>query len=181
GVIHGVGELHALNLQIWLNFSLSIILVFALWWLFFTLISDRTCKPGFINSSLLELLYIPTLIALGLIGMSFGGLFERFEEMEAGVFSFKAIFGLSLCLFLLGINMMLYLLEYPPPYHRLKQRSQLVLYVALVLVVVATFARIDLSLFTYLLIILGLILAVIFLLNYSWYSMHTNTQMDPKT
>lgn len=178
GVINGVSELHDLSFQVWVNFSLAIIIVFALWWIFFTLISDRKCKPGFVNSSLLEMLYVPTLIALGLIGMAFGGLFESFDQLESTVFSLKDIFGFSLCLFLLGINLMMLILEYPVQYAGLKKRTQLILYAGLILVLVLTVIDLKVSLFVYLIFILSIILFIILLLNYNWYSKYSSDKVS---
>src|SRR6185437_7999248 len=62
GVINGVIATHDLSALTWLQFVLAISIVFALWWLFFTIVSDRQCKDGLLNSSIFELLFIPTLI-----------------------------------------------------------------------------------------------------------------------
>ncbi|MCB0707379.1 MAG: low temperature requirement protein A [Saprospiraceae bacterium] len=176
GIINGVGALPDLNIQSWVNFTLAVIIVFALWWLFFTLVSDRTCKPGFLNSSLLEMLYIPTLIALGLIGMSFSGIFENYDHHDAHFISQKEIFGYALCLFLLGINFMMYFLEYPPQYVRLRNRAQLIIYAAIGLILIVTLLDLNVSLFYYLLIILSFILGIIALLNYNWYAIFSEGQ-----
>ncbi len=175
GVISGASELHEINLRLWLNFCLSVFIVFALWWLFFTLVSDRQCKPGFINSSLLEILYLPTLIALGLLGMAFGELFENYGQIASDFLSAKEIFGYSLCLFLLGMNLMMYFLAYPPPYTRLKKKAQGILYGALMLALGITLLPLHVSLFIYLLIHLVVILSIILLLNYNWYIINSST------
>lgn len=92
GVISGVSGLHDLSVLTWVNFSLAIIIVFTLWWIFFTLTSDRLCKPGMVNSSILAILYVPTLIGLGLMGMAFGGLFEGDIHAGSQWLSQKTIF-----------------------------------------------------------------------------------------
>ena len=89
------------------------LIVFSLWWLFFTLISDRHCKKGFVVSSLMELVYIPTLMSLGMIAVAFSRIFEGFEHANEHTAWIKSSFGLSLGLFLLGINTLLFFLEYP--------------------------------------------------------------------
>ena len=73
GVVNGISTMHVADLSTWLNFALAIAIVFALWWIFFTLASNREAKKGFVNATLLELLYIPTLISLGLVAASFSG------------------------------------------------------------------------------------------------------------
>jgi low temperature requirement protein LtrA len=48
GVINGVTSLKKLNGETWINFALAILIVFSLWWIFFSLIADREAKNGFI-------------------------------------------------------------------------------------------------------------------------------------
>lgn len=172
GVVNGISSLHHLNFIIWLNFSLSVFIVFALWWIFFTLVSDRKCKPGLTNSSLLEILYIPTLIALGLMGMACGGMFEKYDRSVINFLSFKSIFGWSLGLFLLGINLMIFFLEFPSQYKRLIQRVQLILSLTIFLILLITIIHLNVSLSIYLALILAVILLGILLLNVGWYSMN---------
>jgi hypothetical protein len=43
-----------------------VLIVFALWWIFFSIIADRESQGGFLNANLIELTYIPTLASLGL-------------------------------------------------------------------------------------------------------------------
>lgn len=124
-LINGVSELNELNLSIWINFSMAVFIVFALWWLFFTLVEDRPCKPGFLISSLLEVLYIPTLISLGLIGLSFHGLFIIAKHGDSHFVNMRVIFGYALGLFLLGMIIMPFLLVYPSAYDYLKRKVQL--------------------------------------------------------
>ena len=114
GVVNGVSQLKMLNTQIWLNFGLAILIVFSLWWLFFTLISDRPCKKGFVVSSVMELFYIPTLMSLGMIAVAFSRIFEGFVHTDEHIGWIKSSFDLSFGLFLLGINTLLFFLEYPP-------------------------------------------------------------------
>ncbi len=172
GVIDGVGELNELSLPVWINFSLAIFIVFALWWLFFTLASDRACKPGFLTGSLLEILYIPTLISLGLIGLSFHGLFSIAELEELHFLSMREIFGYALCLFILGMITMPFLLEYPSEYAYLKRRVQLILFGGLIVVFTITILDFNFSVFAFLGVMLMIIL-IIMLLNYIWYRSQT--------
>ena len=80
GVINGTAALNNVNFQIWINFGLGILIVFALWWLFFSLIADREGRKGFLNGTFVELAYIPSLMSLGMIGAAFSGLFQSFEH-----------------------------------------------------------------------------------------------------
>lgn len=177
GVINGVSAFQDLSFRVWLNFSLAVFIVFALWWIFFTLVSDRKCKPGLSNSSFLELLYVPTLIGLGLTGMSFSRLFESYGVSASQILSPKEVLGFSLGLFLLGINLMTILLEYSPKYYSLRKRAQLILYSALILVLIITLLDFKVSLPLYLTLILFITLLVIVALNYSWYSKYPGDQV----
>lgn len=169
-VVNGVSELHALSLRIWVNFSLAVAIVFALWWIFFTIASDRKCKPGLIKSSLLELLFLPALIGLGLLGMAFNGLFSHYDLVDSQIISTKTLFGYALSLFLLSIGVMMFLLEFPTQYTGLKKGAQRLLFFAFILILSLTILTLDVSLPIYLLIMLSIILTVILLLNFRWYS-----------
>src|SRR6185436_11102690 len=47
GVINSITKLEHLDTGVWLNFGLGILVVFALWWIFFSLIADRESQGGF--------------------------------------------------------------------------------------------------------------------------------------
>lgn len=175
-VVNGVSELHALSLRIWVNFSLAVAIVFALWWIFFTIASDRKCKPGLIKSSLLELLFLPALIGLGLLGMAFNGLFSHYDLVDSQIISTKTLFGYALSLFLLSIGVMMFLLEFPTQYTGLKKGAQRLLFFAFILILSLTILTLDVSLPIYLLIMLSIILTVILLLNFRWYSGYTKPE-----
>ena len=179
GVIGGVGALHQLSFRIWMNFGLAVMIVFALWWLFFTLTSDRPCKPGFVNCSLLEILYIPTLIGLGLIGMALGGLFGGEFHSKIAWLTPKTIFGSALCLYFVGIAAMMYFLDYPSKYMRLKKRAQAILLLAALVFLAMALVEFHFSLLVYLLLVLGLIIGIILLLNYHWYVLHAQAKDRP--
>src|SRR6187399_2067984 len=76
GVVNGISKLYLTVISTWLKFSFALAIVFALWWIFFTMVSNRDAKKGFTNATLLELLYIPALISLGLIAACFHSLFN---------------------------------------------------------------------------------------------------------
>jgi low temperature requirement protein LtrA len=178
GVVNGVSAAPNLSIGVWLDFSLAVAVVFALWWIFFSIASDRRCKPGFINSSLLELLYIPALIALGLMGMAFDGMFAHHKPSGFKFISLKALFGYSLSLFFLGIYLMTFLLEYPSRYARLKKSVQRILFSAFVIILALVILDLSISLSFYLLLMMGILLFVIFLVNFKWYSIPPNEAME---
>jgi low temperature requirement protein LtrA len=180
GVINGVSALEQINIQIGINFVLAILIVFALWWLFFRLISDRPCKKGFRKSSTMQLLYIPTLMALGVIGVTFSGLFESSIHPENSQTALiKMGFGFSISIFLLGINILMNYLEFPTQLEALKKKIQQTLTVVILLFIALALITIDLNLQSYLGIILGILLMTIIILNKSWYDIKSKTIIKP--
>ncbi|MEO8516889.1 MAG: low temperature requirement protein A [Flavobacterium sp.] len=177
GVINGVSALNQISVQIGINFVLAILIVFALWWLFFTLVSDRPCKKGFQKSSLMQIFYIPTLMALGIISVAFTGLFENDLHPENNQTDLIKIgFGTAICVFLLGVNILLYFLEYTPKFEAFKKRIQRILSVTIVGFAILTLAKIHFSLLCYLGTILGVLLIAIIALNQSWYAKQNKTK-----
>lgn len=168
GVINGVSALKQINIQIGVNFVLSILIVFSLWWLFFRLVSDRPCKKGFLKSNIMQLFYIPTLMALGIIGVAFSSLFESgFQTENEQALLIKMGFGFAISIFLLGINILLNYLEYPVEFVVLKKKIHQIFYVMIIVFVVFTLIKIDLSLQAYLGTILCILLIGIIALNIS--------------
>jgi len=155
GVVIGIGEINNLDFNAWFNFALAISIVFSLWWIFFTLVANRTVKKGFDKATQLELLYIPTLIALGLIAVCFTLLFEMQAAGESmtqengnvldailaviGMFTMRHFFGLGLAAFLIGISLMMGLVVFHKPYDAIKRPLRISLYItALVFLVFCT-------------------------------------------
>ena len=170
GVINGIIAVEKLDIMIWIQFGLAIGIVFALWWLFFTIVSDKQCKSGLLNSSIFELLFIPTLIGLGLLGASFNDLFKDFNDVVLRAGWLTEFFGFSIALFLLGIWAMMSYLNYPDiflPFKRIGKKSFLV---TSILIIVFTCLRLKMELVYHLLIILLILVGLIAYLNGIWYS-----------
>lgn len=173
GVISGMAENNDLSFSLWVNFALSVIIVFSLWWVFFTLVSDRPCKPGFLNSSLLELLYLPALISLGLAGLGLHGIFSDPAHSEAHFVGLREIFALAISLFFLIMILILFLLEFPKIYAALIRKTQIIFFGGILAAVSLGIFNKGLSTFWFLCTGLGLILTIIVLLNYNWYSLQS--------
>lgn len=170
GVVNGVShQHHVLMFKDWINFGLAILIVFSLWWLFFTLCSDRKCKNGFFKSSLMQIIYIPTLMSLGIIGIGFSSLFENFENPDANIDWLFRAFKFSLGVFFLGVSSIMGFLQYPEKYAHLLKVSRWALLMAAVTFFVLALMELHVSLFLYLLILLGVILALILVMNILWY------------
>lgn len=171
GVINGVIATQHLNIGLWLQFVLAIGIVFALWWLFFTIVSDRQCKPELLNSSLFELLFVPTLIGLGLLGASFSDLFNAFEQNDFQFVQVTNLFGISISLFLLGVCVMMSLLNYPEIFLPFRKTAMRALLFTTILILIFTFLHLDISLAIHLLIILVILIGLILFLNGIWFKM----------
>jgi low temperature requirement protein LtrA len=171
GVINGVSRLgQTLDLKNWIQFGLAIIIVFSLWWIFFILCSDRKCKSGFVNSSLMQIIYVPTLMSMGFIGAGFSSLFAHFGSSDPQyILLFKA-FQISLGIFFMGISGIMLFLEYPENYVRLTVFTRHLLLIAAVVFFILALPAIHETLINYLLLVLGVIITLIVVMNFWWYS-----------
>ncbi len=169
-IVGGVSELHRLSTGVWLNFALAVMIVFALWWIFFTMASDRNCRSGLLNSSLLELLYIPALISLGLAGLALGEMMREVGITRDHRIPIRPLFGCALSVFTLCILLMSYLLEYSTQYKAMILRAREILWLLLILILLIAVPDFDFSLTIFLTIVLGIILLSIILLNLLWYA-----------
>ncbi|MEO9004926.1 MAG: low temperature requirement protein A [Ginsengibacter sp.] len=176
GVINGIIGVHYMSALVWVQFVLAISIVFALWWLFFSIVSDRQCKAGLLNSSLFELLFIPTLIGLGMLGASFSDLFKYFNEPGIQSEWVTKSFGFSVSLFLLGIWSMMYFLIYQKiflPYKKVAKRAFLV---TAVLILAFTCLPVQITLALHLSIVLVILIGLVLYLNAMWYTKIMKTE-----
>ncbi|MGN6249886.1 MAG: low temperature requirement protein A [Ginsengibacter sp.] len=185
-VTNGVIAADDLSLNLWLQFALAMGIVFSLWWLFFTMISDRKCKPGLLNSSLFQLLFIPTLIGLGLMAAAFSHLFIKTtvthrlnqhppahlpSELVIQVGSRAGIFGISIAFFMLGIWAMMSILDYPEIFHDFKRPAKNGFIVTAIVIVLFTWLPINIGLVYFLIIVLLILIGFIVYLNGIWFRM----------
>jgi len=105
GVINGTSQVEILNGRVWGCFGMGILVVFALWWIFFSVIADREVQTGFLKGQVMSILYIPALSSLGIVGVTFAGLIDTLNSQSQPEHSFliKALFGVSLSIFLIII------------------------------------------------------------------------------
>jgi low temperature requirement protein LtrA len=172
GVINGVSELDSLGFQTWINFALAILIIFTLWWLFFSAIADRKSKKGFLKSNVMAMAYIPTLMALSAIGIAFSHLF--YASGNDTSFGIKMMLAIAISVFLLGIVTLTALLEYPVIVEQIKRNVQKVLLIPTLLIVAFTAIDLPVSLFVYLSIILLILLGVMGLIYRKWFVLEIN-------
>ncbi len=169
GVINGINALKEVSFQIWVNFGLGIIIIFALWWIFFSLIADRESQKGILKGHLTQLAYLPALMSLGMIGASFSGLYRSYPLVDDNhSIWIWHIFGISLCTFLLGITAISLFLRYPEDLKRARKQLQCMLLIAGILILILTLLRLNLSLFISLLIIFLVLLVIIIVITRVW-------------
>lgn len=164
GVVNGIGST-SLTLQMWINFALALSIVFSLWWIFFTLLSNREVKKGFTTATLLELLFIPSLISLGLMAASLSSIFENAHSEEP----LQQVFNLAVAIFLTGINLIMGFLEYPEFIHPLKTPVRRSLLICAALFLILACLPLQLNSFYYLSVVLVLLLIEITFLNAVYY------------
>ena len=167
GVVNGISKTNIESFSTWLHFAIAISIVFTLWWIFFTLISNRQVKKGFVQASLLELLFIPALVSLGLIASSLTYFFDPNEHMK----DVGAIFGFSLAGFLTCISLMMGLFEYPDVAKPIIRPVRVSLVVTAVVFIGWSLSGIDLGITYNLLALLGIIIIEIIYLNSLYYSL----------
>jgi low temperature requirement protein LtrA len=167
GVVNGISNVHYLDLSAWLNFAFAISIVFALWWIFFTLTSNRNAKRGFAIATVLELLCIPTLMSLGLIAARFSYLFQANEADQ----SLNILFNCAVAAFLIGINLTMGLLVYADIFRSIERPVRGSLLVTALILVGWSLVNIQLDSKYYLLVVLGVLLAEIVCLNFLYYSL----------
>ena len=169
GVVNGISKVNNLNFSIWLNFALAISIVFALWWIFFAMTSNRNAKTGFVNATLLELLCIPTLMSLGLIAARFSYLFQPNETDQP----LNILFASAIATFLIGIGLIMGLLEYAEIFNLIKRTARLSLLVTGVILMVWSFVSIKLETVYYLLVVIVILLGEIIYLTSLYYNLNT--------
>ncbi len=178
GVINGIIALHDLSLLTWVWFVLAISIVFSLWWLFFTIISDRQCKAGLLNSSIFELLFIPALIGLGLLGASFSDIFKYFNAPGIQSVWINKSLGFSIGFFLLGTRAMMSFLNYPDIFLPFRKIAKQAFLITAVLIVAFTCLSLKIALVFHLLILLVILIGLILYLNGIWYKMMKNEKKN---
>lgn len=173
GVVNGISKTNIESFSTWIHFTMAITIIFILWWIFFTLISNRQAKKGFVQASLLELLFIPALVSLGLIASTLSYFFDPNQHIE----ELGSIFGYSLAGFLTCIGLMMGLFEYPDIAKPIIRPVRISLVVTALVFVAWALARIDLGLTYNMLVLLGIIIAEIIYLNSLYYSLKIESEV----
>jgi len=168
GVVNGISKVNDLNFSTWLNFALALSIVFALWWIFFAMTSNRNAKTGFVNATLLELLCIPTLMSLGLIAARFSYLFDP-KETDL---SLNIIFCSAIATFLTGISLMMGLLIYAEIFNPIKKSARRYLLVTALVLIGWSFVNLKLDTIYHLIAVMVILLVEIIYLTSLYYNLN---------
>lgn len=165
GVVNGVSAIATVKFINIVASVLSLAIVFSMWWIFFTLISNRNAQKGFSTATFFEILYVPTLISLGLIATSFTLMFHSDDP--------KILFTIicfALAVFAACIAGMMGVLVYPDEIKSIYKRLRLSLFITSIFFIGFAIIAPHFTLVYFLLIILVILLAEIVFLNSIYYS-----------
>lgn len=168
GVVNGFSQLPMLDFYTWLDFTLSIAIVFILWWIFFTLTANRQTRGGFLNATLLELLFIPALISLGLLAVSFSSFFDPHYDIVL----MEHIFISAIAVLLIAISLMIGLLRYPDYLVPIRKKARMSLLVTAVLFFISSFINIQLESTWFMAAVMVILLLEITYLNSLYYGLN---------
>jgi low temperature requirement protein LtrA len=159
GVINGISGFQNLTLYHWLLFTLSIFIVFTLWFIFFKMIGDRKVKKGFIKSNTYAILYLPVAMSLGIIGVAFEKIFiTDAAVLNNGSANMKFFLGSFICIFLSGTFCISKLVEPSKSYLQAQSKIQKLLLGVIVSIAIVCGMSHFISLFGFLLITLSALL-----------------------
>jgi len=170
GVINSIAHMPDLSFYVWLCFGLGILIVFALWWIFFSTIADRECKKGMWAGNIISFVYIPMLASLGMIGASFPALMGHMPAKE-NCFSnpLQIVFGVSIAVFLCSITAISAFLIHPQEYSKSKYFVQRLLVIIGIVNLLLMFLFPILPVFVYLMFVFLSLLIVIIVMTRTWF------------
>ncbi|MDP4284906.1 MAG: low temperature requirement protein A [Bacteroidota bacterium] len=171
GVINGASDAADLNAHVWEGFGMGILIVFALWWIFFSLIADREIKSGFIRGQIMSMLYIPALASLGIIGAIFSMLIKNIDSFPAAPLFLKELFGVSLFVFLLSIWAISLHLHYPKEYNASGKIMRLLIISSGLCILLITFFFGKLSFLFYMGLIFCIFFVIIVAMTRIWFKL----------
>lgn len=164
---------------VWFCFGMSIAIVFALWWVFFALIADQKSKRGLLYASLIEIGYIPTLAALGILATSFQLLYHGIDDpWGADSIRGRITFGLSIALFLGGILLISFFLDYAEALQKSKNIIRWVVGIAAFLIAAMSIVLAEINLPVFLVMVFVILVTVIALLTAIWFKIQLKAAME---
>jgi len=181
GVINGVSHIADLHMNVWVCFGLGILVVFALWWIFFSTIADHDCKKGVWAANVVSFLYIPMLASLGMVGAAFPALLRNVTAKE-NYFSnpLQLVFGASITIFLCCITAISRFLVHPSEFEKSKRYVQSLLIIIGTVNLLLMFLFPMLSVSLYLLCVFASLMIIIVVMTRSWFHIELD-KLNQKT
>lgn len=179
-IINGIVELHVLNYIVWIQFVISILIAFLLWWIYFTLIADRKTIQGKYVSHILLITYIFTLMSLAVLAVAFNKIFIT-DHIHSTVKNYKFLFGYGTAAFISGNFIVTYFLMYLPIYKNVVKWLQLFLVFSIIALILITYFNQHFPLTLYLSFILILLLCIVIFLFRSWVKAELNNPATQDT
>ncbi|HET8964035.1 MAG TPA: low temperature requirement protein A [Chitinophagales bacterium] len=164
GVVNGVIGINTFDFSLWLNFALAMTIAFALWWIFFTVIAAREAKDNFLRASLLELIYLPTIIALGFLAAIFSSFFG-----EASTVDLQPLFGYGIAAFLICVSLLTGLLKYPNTFDDLISQLRFSILITGIVFIIFSLLNFPFSQTLYLIFVIVILTMEILFLNFKYY------------
>ncbi|MFL5764769.1 MAG: low temperature requirement protein A [Bacteroidia bacterium] len=175
GVVNSASRSAHPDFALWMRFGMGILIVFALWWIFFAIIADRECKKGMLTGTMFSMIYIPALASLGMVGAAFPALLGGYDSDSAGyIRSLQLIYGVSIMLFLCSVTMLSRFLHYPPEYEKQKGFFQAFLAGIGAINIILVLLLPMMPVFLYLVLVFGSLLIVIIMITRSWFRIELN-------
>lgn len=170
GVINSISNIEMRSTTVWVCFVFGILIVFGLWWIFFSTVADRACKNGMFAGNAVALSYIPTLASLGMVGASFPSLLKNIIAEETCYSNpLQILFGVSIASFLFFVTVISRYLVFPVEYEVSRKRMQLLLIAAGCLNLLLMFVFPFVPLYLYLFFVLCSLLIVIVEMTRIWF------------
>lgn len=168
-VINGISEFENLDFHVWILFGLGMFITFILWWIFFDLIANQESQKGFLKMTLTEYSFIPALMILGMIAVSFINIFEALHhEKLSEIAENEHNFGFLISGFLLSVVVISSFLNYEKEDKMPLQRLRLVVVAVAVCIFAITFFIDGWDVTNYFLLILGFLLIIVVFIVRNW-------------
>lgn len=169
GVINGMLHFEGHGKHTWIAFGLAILIVFSLWFIFFSMIADRKCKRGFLQGYLFQLMFVPSLITLGMIGATFSLMLNADVTGAPLSDNIRMLFGCSIAVFIVCMYLISVFLEYDRKFGNPRKIFAFILLPAAALLALLTCLFPDMSTVHFFLVVLSVLLVMIVILTYGWY------------